>query len=218
MGSYLFLSVALIGVLVGAGAVEPSQAAALPLRLLLSVDGIAKGLALGAALSIVFLFARNREGAPAPRGAAIRGGVLAALAFLPVMLGISWVQQRAYEATDLTFRGQDLVLKAVAGDDASFLLVAFFAVVTAPLFEEVLFRGFLHGGLRRWMGPVPASAITAALFAAHHLEVDVLPALFAMGLVLSWLRERTGGLLAPLAMHACYNAVQVVGMWTARGG
>ncbi|MHC4924307.1 MAG: CPBP family glutamic-type intramembrane protease [Planctomycetota bacterium] len=40
----------------------------------------------------------------------------------------------------------------------------------------------------------------------------VVPPLIAMGLFLAHLRERTGGLLAPIAMHTVYNSVQMVGV------
>jgi membrane protease YdiL (CAAX protease family) len=187
---------------------------------LLVIDLAAKGAVLGAAL---LLAARLRPAAataaaPAPAGPALRGGLAAGLAAGPVVGAVGWLQSVAYEAAGLRFEGQAVVRAAEQGGTLLFLLVAFFAIVAAPVFEEVLFRRFLFGGLRERLGAGPTVLATSVLFSVWHLEPDAMPATFVLGLGLGALRERTGGLLAPLAMHACYNAVQVVGIWARRGG
>jgi membrane protease YdiL (CAAX protease family) len=201
-----------------AGRMDPRDSASAPLWMNLAVDGVGKGVALAAVLALHAVLSRGEKGRPARPGGAVLAGLLAGLAFLPIMLGISWAQSAAYEAAGIPMEGQALVVQAAREDAFTLSLVAFFAVVAAPLFEETLFRGFLFGGLRRWAGPWTAAILSAALFAGYHLEVEVLPVTFALGLVAAWLRERTGGLLAPIAMHACYNAVQVAGIVSARGG
>lgn len=86
------------------------------------------------------------------------------------------------------------------------LVVVATAVVT-PLWEEVLFRGALLGGFLRRTAPGPAVAATAALFAVAHAFPPGLPYLFVLGLGLGWLRWFHGTLWAPVALHACNNAV-----------
>lgn len=74
--------------------------------------------------------------------------------------------------------------------------------VVAPIGEEFLFRGLL---LRRWtqrFGPRVAAGLTSLLFAVGH--VDWLGA-FVFGLVLANLARATGGLWAPIAVHALNN-------------
>jgi membrane protease YdiL (CAAX protease family) len=79
------------------------------------------------------------------------------------------------------------------------------AVLLAPLCEEFIFRGLLFGGLRRSMGLVPAMAMSAALFAIVHPPLSMLP-VFVLGLVTAYSYERTKGLIAPMLVHAVYNA------------
>ena len=51
------------------------------------------------------------------------------------------------------------------------LLVLLGAAVTAPIVEEVSFRGYLFPALTRWRGPWLAAVITALLFGAAHALV-----------------------------------------------
>ncbi len=85
-----------------------------------------------------------------------------------------------------------------------FLLVG----IAAPLIEETIFRGFVYAGLRRMM-TVPAAALASGLvFAAVHVAVPVgsLLVITMIGVVLAYLYERSGSLIAPMITHAMYNS------------
>ncbi|MEF2269630.1 type II CAAX endopeptidase family protein [Janthinobacterium sp. LS2A] len=78
-------------------------------------------------------------------------------------------------------------------------------VLAAPLCEEFIFRGLLQGGLRRSLPAWQAVTVAAALFAIVHPPAAMLPA-FALGLCTGIAYERSGALLAPMLVHAGYNA------------
>ncbi|MGK5080708.1 CPBP family intramembrane glutamic endopeptidase [Janthinobacterium sp. HLX7-2] len=78
-------------------------------------------------------------------------------------------------------------------------------VLAAPLCEEFIFRGLLQGGLRRSLPAWPAIAIAAALFAIVHPPASMLP-VFVLGLCAGLAYARSGALLAPMLVHAGYNA------------
>jgi membrane protease YdiL (CAAX protease family) len=80
------------------------------------------------------------------------------------------------------------------------------AVVAAPLCEEFIFRGLIYGGLRRSMSAVPAMLASAAIFAVIHPPLSMLP-VFVLGVCTAWTYERSKTLLAPMLVHAVYNAV-----------
>ncbi|WP_229414303.1 type II CAAX endopeptidase family protein [Zemynaea arenosa] len=82
------------------------------------------------------------------------------------------------------------------------------AVVAAPLCEEFIFRGLIFGGLRRSLRPAAAMALSAALFAVVHPPLSMLP-VFVLGLGTALAYARTGALLAPMLVHAIYNAALV---------
>ncbi|MDQ3688833.1 MAG: CPBP family intramembrane metalloprotease [Chloroflexota bacterium] len=88
-------------------------------------------------------------------------------------------------------------------------LVVLAVVILAPIAEEVFFRGvvfnaWLREGGRRW-----AFIGSSALFAVIHASVVALVPIFVLGLALAWIYQRTGNLLAPIAMHAVVNGISV---------
>lgn len=97
----------------------------------------------------------------------------------------------------------------------SVLLVVFVVVFSAPLLEEVLFRGVLFSALRKYRGFFPTALFTTALFSLMHLPQTAgywpsMLAIFVAGFILAWLRERTGKLWFPLALHMGFNATALV--------
>ena len=88
-----------------------------------------------------------------------------------------------------------------------------FIVLGAPFLEEVLFRGFIQPALVQRWGMWPGIVMASVVFGGMH-GTDawaVLPT-FVIGIGAGWLRERTGGLSAPVLLHAVNNLVAVVVM------
>ncbi|WP_458351869.1 CPBP family glutamic-type intramembrane protease [Rugamonas violacea] len=79
-------------------------------------------------------------------------------------------------------------------------------VLAAPLCEEFIFRGLIFGGLRRSMAPLPAAVASAAIFAIVHPPLSMLP-VFVLGLCTALAYHRSKVLLAPMLVHALYNAL-----------
>ncbi len=90
------------------------------------------------------------------------------------------------------------------------VLIIALACLVAPVVEEVLFRRIVHSTLRRRMSFMPAAVISSALFAAVHMDPWKAPALFVLGMMLSWVYESRRGLLAPIIYHAIHNTLAVV--------
>lgn len=81
------------------------------------------------------------------------------------------------------------------------------AVGAAPVIEEVFFRGRIQRMLERQMGPAPAIAVTAAVFALSHFHLSGVPDFFASGVVLGVAVFATRSVWAGVVMHATWNAV-----------
>jgi membrane protease YdiL (CAAX protease family) len=97
------------------------------------------------------------------------------------------------------------IARAAAAANGSRGWILALAVVAAPLCEEFIFRGLIYGGLRRSMNTLPAMVMSAAIFAVVHPPVSMLP-VFILGLCAAWTYERSKTLLAPMLVHAVYNA------------
>ena len=77
-------------------------------------------------------------------------------------------------------------------------------IISNGVFRGVVFNAWLREGGRRW-----AFIGSSLLFAAIHLSLASLLPIFALGLALAWVYDRTRNLLAPIAMHAVVNGVSV---------
>lgn len=87
-------------------------------------------------------------------------------------------------------------------------LVAFITlIIVAPLAEEILFRGFLYGKLRKLMPVWLAMIIVSALFGFVHGQWNVGVDVFALSLVLCGLREITGNIWAGVLLHMIKNGI-----------
>lgn len=89
-------------------------------------------------------------------------------------------------------------------------ILALLVVVVGPTFEEIIFRGWLLGGLRQGWGDRRALLASAALFAVIHGDPWATPALFLLGCVFGWVYLRSGSLYASLVLHAMWNATTFI--------
>ncbi|HEY5768786.1 MAG TPA: type II CAAX endopeptidase family protein [Terrimicrobium sp.] len=90
------------------------------------------------------------------------------------------------------------------------LLLVFTALVIAPIAEELIFRGYLFGVLRRYAGRWWAILISASVFAAIHAHIPSLAGLFVLAVALTLVYEGAGSLWAPILMHSLFNGLTVV--------
>lgn len=87
--------------------------------------------------------------------------------------------------------------------------------VIAPFFEELIFRGFLYGTLRKRMRWLPAALTTAFLFSlAHGYGLLGFATILWSGLVLAWVYERSGSLVPAVAVHTLGNFLFAVTQMT----
>lgn len=92
-------------------------------------------------------------------------------------------------------------------DAAVVLLLTWIAVVVAPWMEEVSMRGFLLSGLTARLGFWPAAVASSLVWAALHGVSGVLVPFAVEGIVLCWIRRRTGSVRTGIALHASQNAL-----------
>jgi membrane protease YdiL (CAAX protease family) len=144
-------------------------------------------------------------------GRAVLLGLLAAAVFLPV----GWMLQLLSAEFMHMFRQDVPVQQAVemlqdTDTWSSRIYFIVFSVLIAPAAEEILFRGIFYPAIKQAGFPRTALWGTAALFAAIHWNVPIFLPLLALGLALALLYELTNNLLACIAAHGMFNAVNIV--------
>ncbi len=82
--------------------------------------------------------------------------------------------------------------------------------VQPAVFEELGFRGIILPSLQSTLSPRDAVIVSALLFMTLHLTVAAFPYLFLLGLVLGYLRVRTGSMLPGMLLHFTYNLLCIL--------
>jgi len=141
------------------------------------------------------------------------GGYLVAL---PVVIVVSLINQRLWQGQG----GSNPILPlALEGRDSVALLIFFLtACVAAPVFEEIIFRGFLLPSLTRYVPVWGAILASSLLFAIAHLSLSEVLPLLALGMVLGVVYTRSRNLLASMLLHGLWNAGTLLSLFVLGSG
>ncbi len=142
-------------------------------------------------------------------GRAVLCGFLAAGIFLPVAWGY---QMLSIDLMDLAGMKPESQLAVEELQDpnlttADKIVLGVIVIVLAPLVEEALFRGILYPAIKQLGHPRLALWSSSAFFAVMHFNMATFVPLLFLALALVYLYETFQNLLAPVAAHALFNAV-----------
>ncbi len=143
-----------------------------------------------------------REVAPARIPVMAVGFLLAAY---PLILVSALLTERFAGAKDRQEIVQFFLDAASKGDLRAAAATVVMGAVVAPVCEEFLFRGYIYGITKRYLG-IPAGVIAnAALFAAVHMNRAALLPLFVLAVCFTLVYEATGSILVSMTMHSLFN-------------
>ncbi len=97
---------------------------------------------------------------------------------------------------------------------AAKVLIGFQMAVSAPVVEEIFFRGLLYKALRNRLSIVPAALLAGVIFGAVHgttYPLDTLPPKMVFGVIACLLYERTGSLYPSMALHGIIDGAAFEG-------
>lgn len=86
-------------------------------------------------------------------------------------------------------------------------------ILIAPIIEEVVMRGFLFAGLRQRIGWVKAALLSSALFGALHLSIAAFIPTAALGLLFSYLYQRSNSIWPGIILHTLINSFGLCGAY-----
>jgi membrane protease YdiL (CAAX protease family) len=100
------------------------------------------------------------------------------------------------------------------------LATAFVAVFTAPLVEELIYRGVLYSALERTLGKIIGVLVVSLLFAGVHVfqyidNFAVIGVITLLSVTLTVVRAYTGKVLPSFIIHLVFNGIQsiVIALW-----
>ncbi len=203
----MFVSIALFGLLL---VIEVFAAPRLDQKHIALAPGIlsavilAGGVALLVPLCFELAFA-NRVRDPAGLVAARPVRWISGVAiFLPVAYVALLITSAITDLIDLPGNNE---IPTGGSSDGYKIAIFTLAVIVAPWTEETMIRGFLFSGLDRRFGFWPAAILSGAVWASIHLVWGVLLIFTAEGVVLAWLRARTGSILPGIGIHGAWNTL-----------
>ena len=92
-------------------------------------------------------------------------------------------------------------------------VIAFMATFTAPIVEEVVYRGIIYSAFQRKFGIPVAVIVATILFAGVHYyqywgDVTALSLVTLLSLILTLVRVKTSNLLPCIILHTVFNGIQ----------
>lgn len=124
-----------------------------------------------------------------------------------VLLGIGW-------AVTSVWGGQKTQLDLIVESSmAARFVTALAAVATAPLVEELIYRGVLYSAFERAAGVLVAVIVVSLLFAGVHVfqyinNVGVITVITLLSFTLTTVRAYTGSVIPPFIIHLVFNGIQ----------
>lgn len=101
---------------------------------------------------------------------------------------------------------QDIGFTSLSGS-WEYILAFLTLVVVAPVFEELLFRGFLFGRIRERSGFWLSAIFTSLAFALLHGQLNVGIDVFILSMFLCYLREKRQSIVPGIFVHALKNGL-----------
>lgn len=160
-----------------------------------------------AALVLAAYLVTARLGRPVPATFGFRSFAPSAVGWV-VLAFVGYLALAALYTTIVNPPAEDLPQQL--GADESVLLAVvtgIFVVLVAPVVEELFFRGFLYQALRNSWGTVLGVIGSGAIFGGIHLEPDKFVPLFALGVALAMLFQKTRSIWPSIMLHAINNAL-----------
>jgi membrane protease YdiL (CAAX protease family) len=105
--------------------------------------------------------------------------------------------------------------KILASSRAAVFMVAILATFSAPIVEEVVYRGVLYSAFQRTFNPSIAVVSVTVLFAAVHVpqylpDYATIISICFLSLIITLIRAKTDNLLPCIVFHTVFNGIQSV--------
>lgn len=140
----------------------------------------------------------------------VLSGIAAYVFILPILIAVLILSTMLLNAIGYKFPAQpvfDIFLEEKRSNVILFLTV--FVSILGPIIEEIFFRGFLYSAVRKRFGVLSGVLLSAALFSMLHANMAGFAPIMILGILMAFLYETTGSLVAPMVVHIIHNSIIV---------
>jgi uncharacterized protein len=145
-----------------------------------------------------------------PVGRSLLLGISLLVSALPLVFVVDYIASALLKVNTTTDTQEVIRIFENSSTVAQRVPIIMLAVVIAPVAEELAFRGYLYGVIKRYFGAVPALILSGILFALIHLNLPSFFPLLVLASVFALAYELSGSLLVPMTMHALFNALSLI--------
>lgn len=168
-------------------------------------------------LLVLWVYVRNRGGLKAlgVRRTTIRDALKSVPAYFIYFAGILVVFGVLSQVAPMVDLEQEQEIGFNAAGGGIEMLYAFITlVILAPVFEELLFRGFTFQGIAARFGFWPGAIAASALFGLAHGQLNVGIDTFVLGIVACWLVYSTRSIVPAILLHGIKNGIAFLFLFT----
>ncbi|MBU1912701.1 MAG: CPBP family intramembrane metalloprotease [Candidatus Omnitrophica bacterium] len=140
----------------------------------------------------------------------VLSGITAYVFILPILISVLILSMLFLNSIGYKFQAQpvfDMFLEEKRSNVILFLTI--FVSILGPIIEEIFFRGFLYSAVRKRFGVLSGVLLSAALFSMLHTNIAGFAPIMILGILMAFLYETTGSLIAPMAVHILHNSIIV---------
>jgi len=140
----------------------------------------------------------------------IRYGVLSYVGLMPVLAAVMFGSSNLFRYFNIPVEPQPvLIILKEETHIPSLVYMCFFTSLLGPVLEEIFFRGFVYGVLRKRTGVFWGIVLSAAFFAYIHANLASFFPILCLGILLAYLYEKTGSLIPSITVHAIHNSLSL---------
>lgn len=138
----------------------------------------------------------------------IMGTFLVAISIAPLSFLLQQIQFYYFPPSEGAFELMNRQQEMLFGDPSLWLSILVLALIPG-LCEEVLFRGFLLGGLRERLSMIQAVVVVGLIFGLYHIDVTKVPIVSLIGMLLTFVCLRTGSIFPAIVIHMANNGLAI---------
>jgi len=133
-------------------------------------------------------------------------GIAGYIAALPMIIGALVLSIWIAQAVNYDPPIEPILKLFLEERSALFLFYStIFVTIVGPIFEEIFFRGFVYSAFKKKIGVLGAIFTSSLLFSLLHTNVIGLLPIMVLGILLTYLYERTGSLIPSIVVHIIHN-------------
>ncbi len=143
----------------------------------------------------------------------IRVGLLGYIAFIPILISIFIIVIVIVHITNYKPQPQP-IFEIFFEEKRTNVLTSLIILISiiGPITEEMFFRGLAYSALKRRLGAVFAGLVSASVFALLHANIVGFFPILGLGLLLTYLYEKSGSLIPSITVHMLHNSILTIFM------